>query len=68
MGEKGMSLDELVQMMMKELTLANVRDGQDMPIIIRSGVEDYFVADFSIRQETSDGKRTAIIEMGDAKP
>lgn len=63
-----MTLDELVQMMMKEMNVMKVRDGQDMELVIRSDVEDYKVADFSIRREPVSGRWLAVIEMGDAKP
>ena len=57
-----MTLDELVQMMLKEMNLAKIKDGQDLPLLIRSDTTDYMVADFCIRIE--DGRTIAIIEMG----
>ena len=59
-----MTLDELVQMMLKEMDLAKIKDGQDLPLLIRSDTTDYMVADFCIQIE--DGRPVAIIESGGA--
>ena len=62
-----MSLDELVCMILKEMQHNKVPDGYDMPVTIRSEIEDYRVADFTIRKDEH-GKFFAVIEMGDSQP
>ena len=62
-----MTLDGLVQMILREMTVMKVRDGQDMELLIRSDVEDYKAADFTIHRNPESGELLAVIEMGDAQ-
>lgn len=63
-----MRLSELIAMIYREFEVMKLPDGTDMELIIRSDVEDYGVADFSIRCDPVSGRDVAIIEMGDVKP